>query len=126
MRSLIAWVTGVCMLASCAGGDEAIDREGSAAETASATASTEPVSAAALEQARRELTPVLRRDTHGLASITTRDGAQMIATEGRFGAAMIVRRNGDGSTTKTCVDDVEEAVRVLAAPTVAKPGLVTK
>jgi hypothetical protein len=121
MRTVFSWVVGVCLLASCAGGDEAVETAGSGSATP--IVATEPVSAAVLEQARRELTPVLRRDSHGLTAVTARDGSQMIVTDGRFGAAMVVRRNADGTTTKTCVDDVEDAVRVLAAPTVAKPGV---
>jgi hypothetical protein len=81
--------------AGCAGTDETveIDRE---------------------ERLRRELAPALRRDSVGLSVVTAADGSQMMATEGRFGAAMVVRRNADGTTTKKCVDTIEDAMRVLA------------
>jgi hypothetical protein len=91
MRTVLAVVL---VLSACAG-DEAAD----------------PPGAPPVEQAPVDLETVLRRDTDGLTAVKARDGSLMMATGGRFGSAVLVKRDAGGRTTKACVEEVDEAVR---------------
>jgi hypothetical protein len=84
---------------------------------------------AGVEQVHHDLATVLRRDTDGLTAVTARDGSLTMPTGGRFGSAVLVRKNADGTTTKTCVEELDEAIRFLGAPTastIGSPALETR